>query len=260
MAPSIKRLVIDTPLEPAARRVWHWLRTLRPRELSPAEQKALAYDRLTIEVAKRVLAPTSNCIDVGAHEGTILRQLVGLAPAGTHYAFEPLPYYAKRLRKAFPQVRVMERALSDEPGQSKFRYVLSAPQCSGFERRPYDTYEEWVKTISVRVDRLDDLIPAEFPVRFIKVDVEGAECKVFRGARKLLSAKRPFVAFELGHDPESVFEELAGQAGLRISLLHDWLGGRPCLDRERFMDQVRGGSYFFLAHPQTATAPSNEHE
>jgi SAM-dependent MidA family methyltransferase len=39
----------------------------------------------------RVLKKDSNCIDIGANEGTILRDMLKFAPRGDHMAIEPIP-------------------------------------------------------------------------------------------------------------------------------------------------------------------------
>lgn len=102
------------------------------------------YDQLTVDVMERVLGPRSNCIDAGAARGDLLREMVRLAPEGTHYAFEPVPQQAAALKKMFPTVYVEELALGDANGTAKFRHVLDSPFNSGFARRKWDTYRERV--------------------------------------------------------------------------------------------------------------------
>ena len=81
------------------------------------------------------LAPDSNCIDVGAHKGDVLRDMVRLAPAGRHVAFEPLPDFYEELVREFPGVEVRSSALSTEEGEAAFTYVKSNPGYSGFRER-----------------------------------------------------------------------------------------------------------------------------
>ena len=45
-----------------------------------------------------------HCIDVGAHAGEILADLVRAAPDRRHIAYEPLPAFASELHAAFPEV------------------------------------------------------------------------------------------------------------------------------------------------------------
>src|SRR3954454_24278269 len=45
-------------------------------------------------------------VDIGANVGAVLADIVDAAPRGRHYAFEPVPAMAARLRAAFPGVTV----------------------------------------------------------------------------------------------------------------------------------------------------------
>lgn len=259
MKDAIKNTIRGTRLEPIARKVWRSGRRLAGGRIGGGPQGSILnedvlrnreYDRLTVEVMRRALSPTSNCIDVGAHRGSILRHIVDVAPQGSHYAFEPLPEFARRLTKEFPSVDVLAIALADWTGTTPFRHVLGAPAYSGFQRRPWDTYEERVELIDVRVERLDDLLSPDYSVDFIKVDVEGSEAAVFRGALDTLRRERPVVAFELGLDASETFDVLVGQAGFHVSRLSHWLAGRPpYATKDDFVEDAGEENYFFLAHP-----------
>jgi hypothetical protein len=93
------------------------------------------YDRQTVEVMFRALRRNLNGIDVGAHAGNILRQMVDIAPRGKHYAFEPLPHLSQELSERFPQVIVHQAAVSDKSGESEFLFVENAPAYSGLRPR-----------------------------------------------------------------------------------------------------------------------------
>lgn len=60
--------------------------------------KNLKYDRLTKRIIKNSLKYNSNCIDIGCHKGQILDVMIQYAPAGKHYAFEPIPYLFDELQ------------------------------------------------------------------------------------------------------------------------------------------------------------------
>ena len=186
---ALKRFVKASPIGPLASRV---LSAYRRRRSGEDE-----YDRLIIQVMGRVLRVDSNCVDAGAHWGKMLRHIVRLAPSGTHHAFEPLPGMATILRREFPAVRVMEMALADVTETARFRHVLGAEAYSGFERRPWDSYEEDVEMIDVQVRTLDDVLPPDLPIHFIKLDVEGSEYRFLKGAQRTLRSNKPFIAFEL---------------------------------------------------------------
>jgi FkbM family methyltransferase len=218
----------------------------RAREAAVREQNR-RYDELTVAIMRRALASDSNCVDAGAHRGGLLQHMVALAPQGTHHAFEPLPDLAVQLADRFPTVIVHETALADFKGRASFRHVVQTPALSGFERRPWDSYDERdVEQIQVSVSRLDDVLPPDFRVDFMKIDVESSEAALLRGARRILRSC-PFIAIEVGKRAEDVYGELIG-AGLHVSRPDDWLAGRPPLSAEGFVADL-GTSCFFLAHP-----------
>ena len=211
--------------------------------------KSREYDHMTIEIARRTLTADSNWIDVGAHDGAILRQLLRLSAQGRHWAFEPIPDLASRLRRKFPQVTVVQAALSDYSGVAEFHYLPSAPGYSSLLTRSALERNQTVRTFDVPVERLDGCVPAGLPVAFVKIDVEGAEGSVLRGAQRILSEYQPVVVFECASaDLEKCVEPLTS-AGLRISLLPDFLAGvhSPLAEVMRLGRQR--GEYYYVASP-----------
>jgi hypothetical protein len=91
----------------------------------------------------------------------------------------------------------------------------------------------------------------------IKIDVEGAELGVLRGALKLLARSRPVVAFEhglgganrFGTLPEDVFD-LFADLDLQVSLMVRYLANEAPLSRSEFCNQFYSHlNYFFIAYP-----------
>jgi len=234
---SARRLVFRVGLGPMGRRLRHLL-----------PSRALRRDRLDNEhlrlVLVSVLATDSNFVDIGANVGSVLDDVLRLSPGGEHYAFEPIPSLANELQMRFPTVSVCALALSDTPGRREFTYVKSRPGYSGFRVRTYTGAEDLEK-IQVDVGRLDDVLPPEYRPALIKIDVEGAELEVLRGARKTIERHKPVVVFEHGRGaaghygtrPEHVFDLLSGELGLR---LFDLDGGGP-YDRDAFVASFEGG-------------------
>ena len=121
--------------------------------------------------------------------------MLRLAPDGSHIAVEPVPALAARLRIEFPAVQVHDVALSDDNGETIF-YVAKLQEWSGMQQRPWLAAE--YESITVPLLRLDDLVPASQRVDFLKVDVEGAQVLVLRGAERILSSHHPTIWFEHG--------------------------------------------------------------
>jgi len=232
------------------------IRTLRQirRRLLPAHVRADIRDtELLVALMEQLLEPDSDCLDVGAHAGSVLREMARVAPRGRHLAWEPLPAFAARLREVFPDLDVREAALSDRAGEREFAHVLADPGWSGFLARPTPSGSR-VETISVRTERLDDVLPAGVRPAFVKIDVEGAEEEVLRGALETLRRHRPVIAFEhgagsadhYGTTPEAIHRLLAGELGYAI---HGLDGDGP-YDERRFAEIFAAGERVnFAAHP-----------
>lgn len=215
------------------------------------------YDEWTTEIIRRVLGPSGNAVDVGCFRGKILDEIVRQAPDGHHVAVEPNPDLAARLRERFRAVTVHQVALSDEPGTSEFHLLTQLPAQSGLRRRPTDRDSE-VRVIEVEVDTLDRLLPNDTRFDLVKIDVEGAEVNVLRGARDTLRRWQPVVVFEhgvrsakpYGTTPEMLFDLLA-ECGLHVSLLDRWLDGTAPFTRQEFLHEkyVNKRHWMFVAAP-----------
>jgi FkbM family methyltransferase len=262
MKHHLKKIILGTFLEPLAIKMYSaFTQDSGAESTSNLQDKNRSYDIQTFKVMKRVIKKDSNCIDVGCHQGSILREILSFAPKGTHFAFEPLPKMYQGLLESFGNIqnlRIYDYALSDTTGTTSFQHVISNPSYSGFRQRRYDRPHEQIQEISVKTELLDKLIPSNIPIHFIKVDVEGSELQVFRGATEIIKKSRPVIVFEhglgaadhYGTAPESIYDLLVGQCDLRLFLMSDWLdsNGKDSLEREEFCEQFYSGNhYYFMA-------------
>jgi FkbM family methyltransferase len=193
-----------------------------------ARREARDHEHLRVLIAA-VLAPDANCIDVGAHSGGVLREIVRCAPRGRHIAYEPLPHLAAALARDFPRVEVRAAALSDHDGDATFLHDRTEPMRSTLHAHAFTDHHHAV-TIRVRVERLDHALAADYVPALIKIDVEGTEAEVLRGAAETLRRHRPIVVFEHGgggtSSPTEVYSLLADDGGMRIYDL-DGVGPYP---------------------------------
>jgi FkbM family methyltransferase len=172
-------------------------------------------------------------LDIGANVGfhTLLAAaLVGRS--GRVVAFEPLPQNLAFLRRhlllnRIRNVTAYEAAVSDAPGMVTFN------ESCGPSMGRIDS----IGSLTVQAVTLDDLWHGgEFPPpRAVKIDVEGAEDAVLRGAAKLLAAARPVVVLS-GH---------GWSAQQNCTDLLSRLGYRPVLTRDGRTD----GMYESVAYP-----------
>lgn len=233
------------------------------KQLNIAFTKNQIYDKQTSRIIKKVVYADSNCVDVGAHTGDIMGEIMKFAPLGTHYAFEPVPILYEILWRKYQyynNVNTFDMALSNETGTSTFNYVMTNPAYSGLLKRKYDRKTEEDVTLLVKVDKLDNIIPSDMKIEFMKIDVEGGELNVMKGAIETIKRSKPYIIFEHGiggadvynATPEEVFDLLTG-CGLKISKLKGWLANESPLSKQKFREIYdKRTDWYFLAHPDKA--------
>lgn len=221
--------------------------------VSPAARRAQLDDHNLHLLLALSLRSGSNCIDIGANRGSVLADFVRYAPAGKHIAYEPLPHLAAALTARYPDVDVRCAALSDAAGEASFVHRIDHPDYSGFK-----PHADWgrakTETLKVRLDKLDDALPAGYRPDVIKIDVEGAEKQVLEGALQTLREAQPLLVFEHGRGgadrydttPADVFGLVVDEARLRI---FDMDGNGP-YTTQRFAEVFASGKYWnFIARP-----------
>lgn len=219
--------------------------------------KNQVYDAQTRKIFKKSLKPGSVFIDIGAHKGEVLDWAIQFAPGTSHYGFEAIPELANSLKKNYPDHNIHHLALADYEGTTSFHHVTSNPAYSGIKQREY-TKEENISIIEVAVNTLDNLIPEEQKVTLIKIDVEGGELQVLKGAKKTIARNKPVIVFEHGlgasefyeNGPDQIWELLHSELGMNISLMKNYLNGGTPLSRDEFKRQYHQKvNYYFVAYP-----------
>lgn len=218
----------------------------------------LRYDRLTVKIIRSCVDDGSNCIDIGSHKGEILEYFLQQSPTGKHYAFEPIPPLYQELKRKYGHLaEILPFALADTSGTTTFNYVKNAPAYSGIRQRKYAIKSPDIEKISVELRRLDEIIPEGLKVDFIKIDVEGAEFGVLKGAREILRRNRPVILFEFGKGasdyygtkPEEMFAYICDELGMNIATLHAFIQKDKALTRSSFIDAYNANTdYYFVAY------------
>lgn len=169
-----------------------------------------------------------NFIDVGANRGLYCFFGEKLINPENIIAFEPIPYLSTLLKKIFPKICVVEKALSDEIGAStlniplhKKNYLIETR--STLEISSHD-FKNGLEKISVETTTLDDFLKdkKDLKVSLIKIDVEGHEIKVISGAKKSLGINKPFMIVEIEqrHHSKNINEVFALIDQLRYSIYY----------------------------------------
>jgi len=182
--------------------------------LSSPEGARMAFDGSAYEadisfLMRKLVRPGDTVLDIGANVGLHTVFLAGLVGGeGRVIAFEPISEMADKLSAncAFNRadnVTLIAAALGEETGEAKIQANLGDPGMEGTNsmiasvhvaNRP-DRYEE--RTIPVK--RLDDIagdMGIAERINFVKIDTEGFEPMVIRGALKTLRKTRPAMLIE----------------------------------------------------------------
>lgn len=160
--------------------------------------------------------PGRAAIDVGANRGVWADRLARHCPKV--FAFEPNPKMFAFLSAACSRnVVAYPLALSDRAGEATLRIPRTARgysnQQASLTRRADGRFTEFGE-LRVTTARLDDLdLP---PCGFLKIDVEGHEAAVVRGARTLIARDRPVLVIEMEqrHTGVPIEESLAAVMAL----------------------------------------------
>jgi len=191
-------------------RGWWWRLRLRFGDYEP---EARALDALVPEGGV--------CVDAGGHFGQyahILSRLAG--PRGVVHSFEPLAYNRRVFELVVRAPNVVLHPVALGAARGSVRIEVMARNTG--EAHVSETSGEVVDVVP-----LDDL---DLPrLDFIKIDVEGFEVDVLRGAARLIERFRPAILCEIqehsrryGHTPEQAFAFLAAY-GYRA---HVWEDGK----------------------------------
>lgn len=251
--------LISTPLEGVALSIRDFT-TLQQRIKHP-ELKEIYVESLRIKIAMaRIINNSMNCIDVGAHLGSVLSVIRRLSPNGKHIAIEPVPYKYRWLKQKFSDVKVLQIALSDTIGEADFFVRPHRSGFSGLRLHNYSDTEKEVEILKISCKRLDDIVPADLPIGFIKIDVEGGELAVLRGGESILKHYQPTILFECTQSGLEAYALSISDVynffytySYSIFLLKDWLENGEALSYEQFVEamQYPFQAFNFLAIPNT---------
>jgi FkbM family methyltransferase len=185
-----------------------------------------AYEPEVRAEIRRRLRPGDTAIDVGANAGWhTLLMACRVGPGGRVVAVEPNPSLRERLEHGIAinrltNVRVDPRALADREGTRTFDAPPAGHVWDGAGRLTGDEVggKPDAARSTVTVTTIDALAAERSldRVALIKIDVEGWEPAVLRGAATVLRMSRPALIFE--YDP--AYLERSGASG---DELVDWL-------------------------------------
>jgi FkbM family methyltransferase len=199
------------------------------------------YEPETTELFKKILKPGMKVVDVGANIGWFTLLSASLTRGdGVVYAFEPEPTNFELLRRSvfrnhFSNVKLFQKCISDKDGAESLN-VANYGQFGSHSivRQVGD------KKIHVTAAKLDTLV-AELNIGHIdllKIDVEGAEQKVMRGAVTLIeNSKISNIVMEWNPEEWRDHEELLQWLNSHFEIFEVRLG-TPFLIRKLSVRQI----------------------
>jgi FkbM family methyltransferase len=224
-----------------------------------------SYEPHLAELFRHLVRPGDRCVDVGANVGVHTVRLARLVGRdGVVLAVEPDPDVVWRAQRnitlnGLANVRVISAAASDLAGE--MRLYRPSPRDTNRARASlyHHPYLTGVAT-TVPVVTVDGIC-ADAPVALIKVDVEGHEAAVLRGAANTIARYAPSLIFEyapelLGDVVQPPFCWLTerGYAVFRIRAARHRLTGRGRLALHRVQEPHPEGGNFLAVADATATS------
>ena len=181
-------------------------------------------DRSERAILRRVVRPGMIVVDIGANIGVYSRFLAGLVGVnGKVIAFEPAADNFRRLRDnvaALPQVEAVHAAVGSSTGD----IVLFESGELNVDHRVYHTGENR-RHVRVTCWALDEYILPDRPVDLVKIDVQGFELAVLRGAARVLKTNADIVVLlefwphglrAAGDTPMTLVDYLSKECGLQL--------------------------------------------
>jgi FkbM family methyltransferase len=171
----------------------------------------------------RLCSKGMHLFDLGAHFG--LFSLVVARYYGAAVAVDPSPIACKmietqaRLNDCAGRIRILQTAVSD--AEQKVTMVASGVFSDGYFKVAHDRPSSELETVNSTT--IDSMAVQFGAPTHIKIDVEGHEAAVLRGARSTLSRASPILFVELhnhfvraeGGDPNEALDELQ-RSGYRL--------------------------------------------
>jgi len=164
---------------------------------------------------------TSLIFDVGANIGEYSEKILEFNPAVNIQCFEPIPDTFKQLtlrHQGKENVRLNHFALSDEKGVRSMYEYGKLNGTNSLEKHP-DLISDKTNRIETTLQTIDDYCEEHSidTIDYLKIDVEGHEVNVLRGAKKMLQEKKihsvqieyNFLWKNTSNTMEDVFELLA---------------------------------------------------
>ena len=206
------------------------------------------YERELTKLCSNLIDRNRDIVDVGANIGLYSVLFAKTAPASRVLAVEPVPAAYERLLKNTKRNDVdtsivsYNGAVGAETGQMQIKVIDGQEEYStlGMMAHPSTRGREW-RQQAVPLTTLDQLVQQhQLDPGFVKIDVEGFEHLVLRGASKTLTECRPKILAELS---DELLRKNGSSAMEVVKFLEDVLDYRctnPLKPEQEFRAQAYG--------------------
>jgi FkbM family methyltransferase len=156
-------------------------------------------ERAELTAIRNHVSPTDTVCDIGANKGSFTFWLAMWCSDGRVIAFEPQRNLASQLTAdcnalRLSNVKVETVGVDSATGSKTLSIPAGHAPCASI--KPSGVLFENASTVSIPVVALDDYFSEGEKVSLLKIDVEGAELDVLRGAQRILRTSRPLLVFE----------------------------------------------------------------
>lgn len=164
-----------------------------------------AFDVELLRIVREHVREDSNVWDVGANIGVFAFAAASIAMKGSTLAIEADNWLVQLMRKSLLlkdnvslNIQILSSAVSDRNGIATFLIAnrgraSNCLQVAGGRSQAGGIREK----VTVPTLTLDTMLEFFSPPNFVKIDVEGAEAMVLKGASRLLSEIRPTIYIEV---------------------------------------------------------------
>ncbi len=200
---------------------------------------------------------SKDALDVGVYRGVYSFKLSQNFKKVHAFEANPklYPYIEKNLKKIIHNISLYNFALSDKNGET----ILKLPkrsksifknnieelfQLGAASIHPHKTFKEYVEIVT-KMKKLDD-IKINNKIGFIKIDVEGHELEVIKGASRTIKENKPILLVEIEerHSKRTLNES--------ISIINNfgyksfYVEGLNLIGFDNLKENVKNNNFYFL--------------
>lgn len=230
-------------------------------------------------IPKRFLEPIAgfDCtvLDIGANIGAFtlpIAQSIGgkgrlVAIEATHFAFQKLQRNISLNPEIASRIIPVHALLGDgqKPSEAVDKGIYSSWRVDGRSESgvhpmhggsPMSTTGAISATLDDLLDTDPRLVPLPSPLAAVKIDVDGHEISILKGARKTLGANRPSLLIEIApyiqNEVEGGLAALLSELDVQDYRLHDPITGEPIAHSAEEVERIipYGASVDLLALPK----------